>query len=115
MDAFAPSGRPPLGTANANYLQLWFPRRIGTTRSPGWVYGTAKDAEKKTHPCMVPYDKLPLAQRRKDALFQAAVRARADRHTWRRPPSPWVAHLSGFVAGLLLFDLAARRTTPGRP
>lgn len=41
----------------------------------GWVYGPVKDAEKKTHPCLVPYDELPAFQRVKDALFGAAVRA----------------------------------------
>jgi RyR domain-containing protein len=43
----------------------------------GWIYGAVKDPEKKEHPCMVPYDQLPLEQRRKDALFQAIVRALA--------------------------------------
>jgi hypothetical protein len=41
----------------------------------GWVYGDVKDAENKTHPCIVPYDKLPLMQQKKDALFQAIVDA----------------------------------------
>lgn len=39
----------------------------------GWVYGEAKDAEKKTHPCLVPYGQLPGSQRAKDALFVIAV------------------------------------------
>lgn len=41
----------------------------------GWVYGAVKDAEAKTHPCMVDYDDLPEAQQRKDALFGAIVMA----------------------------------------
>lgn len=41
----------------------------------GWVYGDVKDSEKKTHPCMVPYDKLPVFQRRKDYLFTAIFEA----------------------------------------
>ena len=41
----------------------------------GWVYGEVKDAEKKTHPCIVPYDQLPEFQQRKDALFVAIVDA----------------------------------------
>jgi hypothetical protein len=38
----------------------------------GWVYGETKDAEKKTHPCMVPYDQLPQEQKSKDYLFNAS-------------------------------------------
>ncbi len=41
----------------------------------GWVYGPVKDADKKTHPCCVPYAELPAGQQRKDALFQAVVHA----------------------------------------
>lgn len=43
--------------------------------SAGWKYGPVKDAEEKTHPCMVPYDELPEEQKKKDALFQAIVDA----------------------------------------
>ena len=39
----------------------------------GWVYGEVKDAEKKTHPCMVPYAALPESQKAKDDLFRMAV------------------------------------------
>jgi hypothetical protein len=41
----------------------------------GWVYGATKDPEKKTHPCMVPYEQLPKFEQQKDALFQAIVDA----------------------------------------
>lgn len=41
----------------------------------GWVYGDVKDANAKTHPCMVPYDALPAEQRAKDAIFGAVARA----------------------------------------
>lgn len=41
----------------------------------GWKFGDVKDAEKKEHPCMVPYDQLPIEQRIKDHLFKAVVRA----------------------------------------
>lgn len=41
----------------------------------GWSYGPVKDAEKKEHPCFVPYDELPVEQRRKDFLFGAIVGA----------------------------------------
>lgn len=35
----------------------------------GWVYGEVKDAEAKTHPCMVPYSDLPEEQKKKDELY----------------------------------------------
>ena len=41
----------------------------------GWVFGETKDESAKTHPCLVPYDQLPLVQQKKDALFQAIVDA----------------------------------------
>lgn len=39
----------------------------------GWVYGKEKNAELKTHPCIMRYDELPKYQRAKDALFKAVV------------------------------------------
>lgn len=41
----------------------------------GWKYGEVKDASAKTHPCIVPYDKLPLEQQIKDKLFVAVVKS----------------------------------------
>jgi hypothetical protein len=41
----------------------------------GWVYGPVKDAEKKEHPCMVPYEELPREQQAKDHIFRAIVHA----------------------------------------
>lgn len=35
----------------------------------GWKYGTVKDAEKKEHPCILPYNELPDEQKMKDKLF----------------------------------------------
>lgn len=43
----------------------------------GWVVGAVKDADAKTHPCIVPYHQLPAEQQRKDALFFAVVKALA--------------------------------------
>lgn len=37
----------------------------------GWKYGPVKDAEKREHPCFVPYCELPAEQRAKDYLFKA--------------------------------------------
>ena len=46
----------------------------------GWKHGVVKDPEAKTHPCMVPYANLPKAQRAKDTLFHAVVRALLDQY-----------------------------------
>ena len=43
--------------------------------SDGWKFGPAKDAEKKEHPCFVPYDELPTEQKAKDFIFRGVVHA----------------------------------------
>lgn len=37
----------------------------------GWRYGSVKDADAKTHPCLVAFDELPPMQQAKDRLFKA--------------------------------------------
>lgn len=49
----------------------WMQEKI----NDGWVYGPKKDAEAKTHPCIVPFEQLPVFQQKKDALFCAIVDA----------------------------------------
>lgn len=44
-----------------------------TRTADGWIYGEVKDSDAKTHPCLVPYDELPLNQRIKDHLFHGIV------------------------------------------
>ncbi|HKS27787.1 MAG TPA: RyR domain-containing protein [Pyrinomonadaceae bacterium] len=44
-------------------------------RAEGWTFGETKDAEAKTHPCLVPYDQLPPMQQAKDHLFRSIVHA----------------------------------------
>jgi hypothetical protein len=39
----------------------------------GWVYGESKNAEAKTHSCIVSFEQLPIFQQKKDALFCAIV------------------------------------------
>lgn len=39
----------------------------------GWKYGPEKDAEKKEHPCFVPYNQLPTEQQSKDYLFRQVI------------------------------------------
>ncbi len=41
----------------------------------GWKFGKVKDADAKTHPCIVTFDRLPIEQQRKDVLFRAIVHA----------------------------------------
>ena len=48
---------------------------LAQKRDEGWTYGRVKDAEKKQHPCYVPYEELPLEQRVKDYLFGGIVQA----------------------------------------
>ena len=62
----------PNAAASANH-NAWLKEK----KEAGWVYGEVKDAEKKTHPCMVTYKKLPAEQQAKDHLFKAVVGALA--------------------------------------
>jgi len=50
---------------------------LAQKREEGWIYGSVKDAEKKEHPCFVPYEELPAEQQAKDHLFKAIVGALA--------------------------------------
>ena len=47
----------------------WLAQKV----AEGWKYGPVKDAEKKEHPCMMPFAALPREQRAKDYLFKAVV------------------------------------------
>lgn len=51
----------------------WMAEKIAS----GWTWGETKDAEAKTHPCLMAYDDLPAEQRAKDLLFRAVVTALA--------------------------------------
>ena len=43
----------------ANVHDVWAAGRI----KEGWTYGETKDTEKKTTPCLVPYDVLPESEK----------------------------------------------------
>ena len=60
-------GEPDPAEAHENWLR--------EKLENGWRYGPVKDPAIKEHPCCVPYDKLPEAQKRKDVLFIAIVKA----------------------------------------
>lgn len=49
--------------------ESWMKEKLET----GWKYGPVKDPDKKEHPCMVPYNQLPIEQRAKDYLFKSVV------------------------------------------
>lgn len=51
--------------------ESWLAQKV----ADGWIYGETKDAEAKTHPCMVPFDDLPPAQQAKDFIFRGIVLA----------------------------------------
>lgn len=51
--------------------EAWMAHQI----AKGWQYGPTKDAEAKTHPCLVPFAELPVEQQAKDFLFRAIVHA----------------------------------------
>ena len=44
----------------------------------GWKYGIVKDVERKTHPCMVPFDQLPREQQAKDFIFRGVIHGCID-------------------------------------
>ena len=48
---------------------------LAEKKENGWKYGLVKDPDKKEHPCMVEYDRLPKEQQTKDILFIAVVRS----------------------------------------
>lgn len=62
------------GASPADSHESWLAQK----RVDGWKYGPLKDAKKKEHPCYVPYDQLPPAQKAKDYIFLAIVRAIAS-------------------------------------
>lgn len=49
--------------------ESWMAQKL----AEGWEYGPTKDPEAKKHPCIVPFDELPVAQQAKDFIFRAVV------------------------------------------
>lgn len=68
--------------------ESWMAQKL----AEGWVYGPTKDAEAKTHPCMVPYDQLPEEQRTKDTIFHGIVKSLSVPATGDRFAEPGQMH-----------------------
>jgi len=49
--------------------ESWLQQKL----ADGWVFGPEKDPEAKTHPCLIPYNQLPVEQQIKDHVFRAIV------------------------------------------
>lgn len=59
---------PSIGPGDCH--RLWMQRKL----DDGWSYGAVKDADTKTHPCLVDFDHLPESDKVKDSLFIGVVR-----------------------------------------
>ena len=58
----------PNSSPSANH-ENW----LKTKLADGWKYGSVKDPENKLHPCILPFDDLPVPQKAKDHIFRAIV------------------------------------------
>lgn len=54
--------------------ESWLAQKL----AEGWAHGEVKDAEKKLHPCCLPFDQLSPEQKAKDYLFRGVVHALKD-------------------------------------
>jgi hypothetical protein len=54
--------------------ESWLKEKVET----GWKYGPVKDPVKKEHPCFLPYNQLPIADRMKDHIFVKTVNTVAN-------------------------------------
>ena len=59
------------GAVAADVHNEWMSKKL----TEGWVHGKEKDVAKKIHPCLLPFNDLPLFEQKKDFLFQAIVNA----------------------------------------
>jgi len=50
--------------------EVWLAEKTAT----GWKFGLVKDAEKKEHPCFLPYSLLKESDKAKDYIFRAVVK-----------------------------------------
>lgn len=73
----------------------------------GWKYGPVKDAEKKEHPCIVPFSELPREQQAKDFIFRAVVHALRGQGTTDPKADADIAMLRAALGGLIGADTVA--------
>lgn len=60
----------PDASAAASH-ESWMAQKL----AEGWGYGPVKDPTNKTHPCILPFNQLPVAQQAKDFIFRGVVHA----------------------------------------
>lgn len=82
-------------------------RWLAAMTEAGWTYGEAKVIEAKQHPCMLPFDQLPLEQRVKDSLFRAAVHLLKDLPDEAAASDTHIAATSNIPAEAVPLRLAA--------
>ncbi|HUT32558.1 MAG TPA: RyR domain-containing protein [Planctomycetota bacterium] len=77
--SFRPAGEgapPPFQLADREIerlAQMEHERYVEERKRAGWVYGPERDEEKRTHPCIVPWDKLPEKEKEKDIASARAI------------------------------------------
>lgn len=62
------------GANDAASHENWLREKI----ADGWQYGEIKNANYKTHPCIVPFEQLPIEQQIKDKIFRSIVHSLCD-------------------------------------
>ena len=59
--------RPDAGPQASH--ESWLAEKLAS----GWKWGPEKNPDEKEHPCIVPFEELPVAQQAKDYIFRAVV------------------------------------------
>lgn len=75
--------------------ESWLARKL----ADGWKFGPVKDADKKEHPCCLPYAELPTEQKAKDYIFRSVVHALKGLPDEAMPaptPEPVIPNTSNF-------------------
>ena len=70
----------------------------------GWQWGEVKNAEKKEHPCLVPYHQLPAEQKSKDYLFRQVVHSLKPYLPTDQPQIPTVGRIVHYYYSPLISE-----------